>query len=853
MRLLTPVLETKLYVPRPRAGWVPRPRLSERLDKGLTLTLISAPAGFGKTTLLAAAAEKRSVAWLSLDAGDNDPATFWTYVVAALRSVAPEVGALPESSQPVPVGVMLTPLLNDLGALTREIVLVLDDYHHIDAREIQDGMAFLLDRVPPNLRVVIAGRADPLLPLARLRAQGELVEIRAADLRFTPDEAATYLNETMGLQLTARDVAALEERTEGWIAALQLAALSMQGRDDVTAFIDGFAGTDRFVVDYLVEEVVQRQPAEIQSFLLQTSVLGRLSGSLCDALTGQVDGKTVLAELERGNLFLVPLDDRRQWYRYHHLFADVMHARLLDEQPDQVPVLHRRASAWYEQYGDLAAAINHALAAADFERAADLIEVAIPGLRRERQESTMIGWLGRLPDELVRERPELNVAYAGALLSIGAVDEVEPRLQDASRDSALGGWIAVYRAGLALMRGDNAATVTQGRQALELLEDDDHLGHGAATGLLGLASWSQGDLEAAHTAYTDCMTSLVRVGFLSDALGCSITLADIAITQGRLREAMRIYERALELGQDGPVLRGTADMYVGLSAIHRERNELPAALELLQRSQLLGDAMGMPQNPYRSRVAMARIREASGDLAGAAELLDEAERLYFGDFSPEVRPVAAMKARLWIRQGKVDDALAWARGLPADLVYLREFEHITLARALLAAGSLDEARELLEGLLREAETGGRIGSVIEILVLQALALDLPGGLVPLERAVALASPEGYVRVFVDEGPAMLRLLKAAAKQGIPVGHLVSALTGSEVRPQGLPDSLSGRELVVLRLLGSELTGPDIARELTVSLNTLRTHTKNIYLKLGVNNRRAAVRRADELGLLTRSR
>ena len=317
MRLLTPVLETKLYVPRPRAGWVPRPRLSQRLDKGLTLTLISAPAGFGKTTLLAAAAEKRSVAWLSLDAGDNDPATFWTYVVAALRSVAPEVGALPESSQPVPVGVMLTPLLNDLGALTREIVLVLDDYHHIDPREIQDGMAFLLDRVPPNLRVVIAGRADPLLPLARLRAQGELVEIRAADLRFTPDEAATYLNETMGLQLTARDVAALEERTEGWIAALQLAALSMQGRDDVTAFIDGFAGTDRFVVDYLVEEVVQRQPAEIQSFLLQTSVLGRLSGSLCDALTGQVDGKTVLAELERGNLFLVPLDDRRQWYRYH--------------------------------------------------------------------------------------------------------------------------------------------------------------------------------------------------------------------------------------------------------------------------------------------------------------------------------------------------------------------------------------------------------------------------------------------------------------------------------------------------------------------------------------------------------
>jgi LuxR family maltose regulon positive regulatory protein len=460
----------------------------------------------------------------------------------------------------------------------------------------------------------------------------------------------------------------------------------------------------------------------------------------------------------------------------------------------------------------------------------------------------MIGWIERLPDELVRERPGLNVAYAGALLSTGVVEEVESRLQDASRDPDLGGWIAVYRAGLAQMRGDNAATVTYGRQALDLLEDDDHLGHGAATGLLGLASWSAGDLEAAHTAYTDCMTSLIRVGYLSDALGCSITLADLAITQGRLREAMRVYERALELGQDGPVLRGTADMYVGLSAIHRERDELPAALELLQRSQLLGDTMGLPQNPYRSRVAMARIREAAGDLAAAASLLDEAERLYFGDFSPDVRPVSAMKARLWIRQGKVDEALAWARDLPGELVYLREFEHITFARALLAAESLDEARALLEGLLHEAETGGRIGSVIEILVLQALSLDLPRALVPLERALTLAAPEGYVRVFVDEGPAMVRLLKAAAKQGIPVDHL----TGASESAKRVPDELSERELEVLRLLGTELTGPDIARELTVSVNTLRTHTKNIYLKLGVNNRRSAVRRADELGLLTRS-
>ena len=367
-----PLLETKFYVPRPRRGLVPRPRLSERLDRGTAskLTLVSAPAGFGKTTLLAewlaagpaAPADERLAAWLSLDQGDNDPASFWTYVIAALQTVAPGVGAsalaLLQAPQPPPIETVLAALLNDLGAIADDIVLVLDDYHVIDARDVQDGMAFLLDHLPPQLHLVIASRADPALPLARLRARGELVEIRAADLRFTPDEAAAYLNEVMGLELTARDVAALEGRTEGWIAALQLAALSMQGRDDVAGFIAGFAGDDRYIVDYLVEEVLQRQPDRVQAFLLQTSILDRLSGPLCDAVTGQGGGKAMLEALDRGNLFLVPLDDRRRWYRYHHLFADVLQARLLDEQPDQVPDLHRRASAWYEQNGEPSEAIR---------------------------------------------------------------------------------------------------------------------------------------------------------------------------------------------------------------------------------------------------------------------------------------------------------------------------------------------------------------------------------------------------------------------------------------------------------------------------------------------------------------
>ncbi len=421
-----------------------------------------------------------------------------------------------------------------LGAIAADIVLVLDDYHVIDARDVQDAMAFLLDHLPPRLHVVIAGRADPALPLARLRARGELVEIRAAELRFTPDEAAAYLNGMMGLQLTARHVAALEGRTEGWIAALQLAALSMQGRDDVAGFIAGFAGDDRYVVDYLVEEVLQRQSGRVQTFLLQISILGRLSGPLCDAVTGQGGGKAMLEALDRGNLFLVPLDDRRRWYRYHHLFADVLHARLLDEQPDQVPDLHRRASAWYEQNGEQPVAIGHALAAEDFERAADLVELAIPAMRRTRQEATARAWLEMLPDELIQVRPVLSVAFAGALLTSGELEGVEGRLRDAERwlDPATGaregsqsppaemvvvdeeeyrrlpGMIEMYRAGQALARGDAFGTVRHARRALDLALEEDHLCRAGASGLLGPASWGSGDLEAAHRAYSECAAGI---------------------------------------------------------------------------------------------------------------------------------------------------------------------------------------------------------------------------------------------------------------------------------------------------------------------------------------------------------
>ncbi|HEV8597720.1 MAG TPA: helix-turn-helix transcriptional regulator, partial [Candidatus Dormibacteraeota bacterium] len=519
-------------------------------------------------------------AWLSLDPGDNEPATFWTYVIAALQAVVPEVGAaalsLLQGSRPPPIEAVLAPLLNELSAASNDIVLVLDDYHLVDEPDVQGGMAFLLEHLPPRLHVVIASRADPALQLARLRARGELAEIRAADLRFTQDEAAAYLNEAMGLDLGASDVAALEARTEGWIAALQLAALSMQGRDDITGFIEGFAGEDRYIVDYLVEEVLQRQPGPVRSFLLETSILDRLSGPLCGAVTGQGGGKAALEALDRGNLFLVPLDDRRRWYRYHQLFADMLRAHLLDEQPDRVPGLHRRASDWYEQAGEPSEAIRHALSAKDFEHAADLVELAIPAMRQARQEATARRWLEALPDGLIRARPVLSVAYAGALLVSGHLDGVEARLRDAERwlDSTadaqegseaaspgmvvvdegefrrLPGAIAIYRAAQALALGDVAGTVTHARRALDLIAEDDHLGRGAAAGFLGLTSWAGGKLEAAHRSWADAMASLQTAGHLSDAVGCAIALADIEIAQGRLREAMSTYERGLQLATE---------------------------------------------------------------------------------------------------------------------------------------------------------------------------------------------------------------------------------------------------------------------------------------------------------------
>ena len=924
----SPLLETKLYIPRWRPGLVSRPRLIERLDQGTDrkLTLISAPAGFGKTTVLAewlaaAPAGERPAAWVSLDQSDNDPALFWAYLVAALQTVQSGVGentlSLLRSPQPPPIESVLTTLINEINAIQDDpsagspiesgsstghgFVLVLDDYHVIDAELVHDAIAFLLDHLPPQMHLIIAGRADPPLPLSRLRGRGELVELRAADLRFTPDEAAAFLNEAMGLDLSSGDVVALETRTEGWIAGLQLAALSMRGREDVPGFIRAFAGDDRYIVDYLVEEVLQLQPERVRSFLLQTSIFDRLSGPLCDAVTGQEDGNRTLEALERRNLFVVPLDDKRHWYRYHHLFADVLHAHSMEEQPDRVPVRHRRASEWHEHNGLPADAVRHALAGEDFERAAGLVELAALAMLGSSQEPTLLEWLRALPDEIFRSRPVLSVYYA--FTDGVGFEAAEARLRDAERwldatadtndrpeapsaemvvvdeekIKSLPGSISLARAYHAGALGDVPGTVKHARRALDLLPEDDYLGRGTAAAFLGIASWTIGDLEAAQRTFAHCMASYQMAGNIPWVIMGALVLADIRVAQGRLHEAVRTYERSLRLAtEQGEPVWGTADLYVGMSELDRERDDLEAAAQQLLRSKELGEHAGLPENHHRWYVGMARAKEAQGDLDGALDLLDEAERLYIRGPNPDVRPVAALKTQIWVAQGRLAEALGWARerGLSVDddLSYLREFEHVTLARVLIARHksdreerSIHEAVGLLERLLQAAEEGERTGSVIEILVLQALAheaqANVPRALVPLERALTLADPEGYVRIFVDEGEPMRNLLRHAAARGIASSYTQRLLTafGPTEQPAsttsgrpGAPElavSLTEREAEVLRLVSVGMTNQEISGQLVISLSTVKRHVTNIHRKLDVSHRTEAVARANELNLL----
>ncbi|HNB39972.1 MAG TPA: hypothetical protein PLG52_00635, partial [Anaerolineales bacterium] len=784
-----PVMTTKLRVPPLRTKVVIRQRLLERLQEGLnhSLTLVSAPAGFGKTTLLSEwlGEVNLKVAWLSLDDSDHDTIHFITYLVSALQVIDKSIGesvlgAL-KSHQPPAVDTLLVALLNDIDSVSQDFILVLDDYHEVDSKPVDEALRFLVEYMPPQMHLIIASREDPPLPLARLRAKGQLTELRAADLRFTMQEAADFLNQVMGLDLSGQDITALETRTEGWVAGLQLAALSMQGHDDIRGFIQSFTGAHHFVLDYLLEEVLSKQPQEVQHFLLRTSILERLNGPLCEAVTGMPSQK-MLEELERSNLFIVPLDGERNWYRYHHLFGDLLRQR--SEQhiaSNEVAELHLNASAWFEQNGDLADAFRHAMAAKDQNRAADIAERAWLGMDETFQSGQWLGWVKQLSGSVRRLRPVLCVQIAWAYMDASKADESESFLQEAEqclREAAhtmvvveeeqfktLPARIAIARAYNSQTKGESLATVKLAQEAVRLSPETNQFMRAQATAILAGAYWANGELTAAYDAMNHWAEQARLAGNTMFAIMTASGLADILQEQGRLRNAMQIYEDALKFAADvgAEVVPFTAHHHLGMALLLNEMGANDAAEKHLQLSLELGQAATIIDWQYRRNFALARFKETAGDLNAALYFFDEAKRTYVKTPIPLTRPVDAFKVRVYLKQGLLAQTHEWAQKFSMDdeLSFLHEFEHITFARVLLAKKDSKNVSQFLARLLQAAEDGARIGSMLEILILQALALHAQGqltqALLPLKRAVALAEAEGYVRIF-EEGKPMQELL-----------------------------------------------------------------------------------------------
>jgi LuxR family maltose regulon positive regulatory protein len=905
------LVATKFHVPP--AGLVPRPRLLARLAQGIGrgLTVVCTPAGFGKTTLLGdwVRRSRRPAAWLSLDTSDNDPARFWRYVAAALDRVRPgvgeQVGVLLRGPQPPPLEAVVTAVINQLMRLSveGELTLVLDDYHLVEAPPVHDSVRFLLERLPPGLCLVLASRADPPLPLARLRARGQLAELRERDLRFTLDETAVFLREATGLDLPAASVAALQERTEGWAAGVQLAALSLRGHADPAGFVASFSGSHRYVLDYLTEEVLARQPEPLVRFLLETSVLERLGGPLCDAVCGRSDSQQLLEAIERANLFLVPLDEVRGWWRYHHLFADLLRARLAHERPQRVAELHRAAAAWHQAHGFADEAVRHALAAGEVAWAARLVERHVEALLRRSEGATLHRWLAALPAESVRARARLCLAQAVTAVVGGRLEAVEPFLAAAERALVTTGEephqpsvgralsvlanvpasIAFLHAELARFRGDPEGAVAFDRQALTHLGKDDWLLGSQVAWNLAVADWLRGRPAQAEPTLADVAAERRAAGEGYLAMRVGYDLGQVQRARGRLGAAAATYQQGLETdGESGPGLPHVGMAHVGMAEVLYERDQLDGAHEHATRGVALCGQLAYTQPLATGLGLLARIRQAQGDPAGALEAIGEAERV---ELSPQVvallNPVPVWRARLWLARGEVAEAARWAEGLGLSVQdepsYPREGEYLILARLLLARQQPDQALTLLEWLYTQAAAQGRTGSVIEVRALQALALaaggDPTAGLSVLAEALALGAPEGYVRVFVDEGAPMARLLgRVAAAQrtgqvAVPAAvppayldrlarafqpggaHHAAPTTHQSAGVAGLVEPLSDRELEVLGLLAAGRSNQQIADELVVVLDTVKKHVGHILDKLGATNRTQAVARARALGLL----
>ncbi|HYF63465.1 MAG TPA: LuxR C-terminal-related transcriptional regulator [Herpetosiphonaceae bacterium] len=868
----TPILATKLYIPPPRPNSVPRPRLIERLDAGLDgkLTLLSAAAGFGKTTLLSAwlAGSARPAAWLALDEGDSDPGRFLAGLVAALRTIAPGLAfsalGLLGSPQPALPEAILAALLNDIAAIPEHFTLVLDDYHALDSRPVDQAMAVLLERMPPQMHLVIATREDPDLPVARLRGRGQLTELRVTDLRFTRAEAAGFLNQAMGLKLSADDIAALESRTEGWIAGLQLAALSMQRQPDAAGFIASFTGSHHFVMDYLLEEVLHQQPPGVQAFLLGTAVLDRLCGPLCDAVLADpaTPGQATLEYLEHANLFIIPLDNERRWYRYHHLFADLLRQRLQQGAAGlAADELHGRASRWYEANGLEIEAFQHAAAANDIARAERLIEGRGMPLHFRGVLLPVLNWLKGLPSGVLDSRPALWTTYASVLLATGQVAACEQKLLAA--ESALGhlppdrqtrdtlGRIAAIRATMAVSQHEVAAIVDHSRRALEHLDPANLAFRTSTAWKLGYAYQLQGDRAAARQAYDEVIAQGESSGNTIFTIMALIALGSLEHGDNQLHQAFETFGRVLRLlgDQSPPVV---CEAYLGLARICYEWNDLDAAHEHAQRGVALAQQLQNSDRVIACDLFLARLALARSDLAGAAALVARAGQLVrWHNFTHQMPDLAAAQALLALRLGDLAGAARLAQKLP-----------LSQARVLLAQGDPAGALAVLEPYRREMDARAWDDERLKVRVLEAVALhaggDPAGAAGPLGEALALAEPGGLVRVFVDEGRPMARLLASAAALGVRPDAIEPLLAALEAERRDdapaapalpLGEPLSQRELEILRLIAEGRSNGEIGERLFLALSTVKGHTRNIFGKLQVQRRTEAVARARELGLI----
>ncbi len=914
------ILVTKLFIPSTRPELVPRPRLIERLDGGLhrKLTLISAPAGFGKTTLVTEWLDNlrgdtqkgnqtvNKVAWLSLDEGDNDPTRFLTYFIAALNQIEGidatfgkgALGML-QSPQPLPIEAVLPTLINEIATIPDRILLVLDDYHLIEAQPIHDALTFLLENQPPCFHLVIATREDPHLPLSRLRARDQLTELRATDLRFTAFEAAEFLNQVMGLDLSTEDIAALETRTEGWIAGLQLAAISLQGHADTSRLIQSFTGSHRLLLDYLIEEVLYQQTESVLTFLMQTAVLDRLTGSLCDALTGQDNGQETLEMLERSNLFIVPLDNERRWYRYHHLFADLLRQRLNQTKPKKVSKLHQQASEWYEKDEFINEAIEHSFLSNDSERAANLIEGHIGNLWGRGEYTNMKRWLDRFPVDLVFTKPHLCILQAWELYTSGHHDAIERYLQAAEKllkpsnhlatdvihtmpdqlldleSRKIQGRAAVIRTYLATSQGNLQGIENYSRQALEYLPDQDFTWRSTTTNALGDVYSFKGEISEAHKTRLEAVEISKFAGDIYLKLITHLKLAETLRQQGELQGVIDLCEQQLQYSKD---VRLSQTVAVGwLLAIWGETlaelNYLDRALELTINGVELAERGKRDIDMLAwSYLYLVRVLFTKRDFAGAENIINKVENTTQEYDLPLWVSIckSTWQVRIWLTQEKLDAASQWVAesGLKADgeISSFTEIEYIALTRVLLVFGQYQKAARLVQRLLEVAENGKHTVRIIEMLILQAMIFqgdsDQAQAMISLERALTLAEPRGFIRVFVDEGPPMARLLYEALTRGIapdytrrllaafPIDEPEQAASSQTQAPNSeLIEPLSERELEVLQLIAEGLTNQEIAARLYLSLNTVKVHTRNIYGKLGVNNRTQAGTRAKALGIL----